>query len=343
MKKLFIVLMALSMFITGCSSTDNSQTGEETASDYKIALLTDPLGAEKFLLQAYDEFNLVAEEQGFTATHLEATDSTAWTDKARQAATEGYDLVIGIGWQAGGAFSALAEEFPNVKFAVVDTVAENTDVKSIAYNTADGAYVLGVMAANAFPNETLFGYIGNFQDQANFAYRYGFEQGVLSVIPNAEFIVNYADTYSDTAAVYNLAKQQAAAGATFIMGSVSSSANEGLYQAALDLANEGNPIYTTGLSVDQTRSDNPYIIGGLTKDTGISTRLILEEFLAGNFTGGSSLVGFKEDAFGVVHINTGDVTFTNEEIITPEVLEATNTAASAIKNGEIIIEVPLQN
>lgn len=251
--------------------------------------------------------------------------------------------MIGIGWKAAGVFEELVGEFPDTKFAVIDTVSANEEIKSVSFDTADGAYIMGVLVGNAFIDETTFGYIGNYQNQANYEYRYGYEQGLLSVIPDATVIANYADTYSDTSSVYSLAKQQAAAGATFIMGSVSSSANEGLYQAALDLAEEGKPIYTSGLSVDQTRSDNPYIVAGLTKDTGTAIKDILDEYLAGEFQGGSQILGFVDDAFCVVHINTGDVNYVNEDIITADVLAAAEAIADEMRAGNIVLEVPIES
>src|SRR5699024_4503702 len=112
--------------------------------------------------------------------------------------------------------------FPEIEFAVIDTIASNERIKSMAFNTVEGSYVMGAMVAAAFPEQKRFGYIGNFQNQSNFEYRYGFVNGVRSPIPDAELMVNFTDSYSDTTVAYNLAMQQAAAGCTFIMGSVAS-------------------------------------------------------------------------------------------------------------------------
>ena len=125
------------------------------------------------------------------------------------------------------------------------------------------------------------------------------------------------------------------------MGSVANSANQGIYTAALELAQKGTPIYTSGLSVDQTTADNPYIIGGLTKNTGVCTTAIIEEFLAGNFTGGSEILGFADNAFCVVGVSF-DANYRNEEIVTDAVLEAGQKAGEALRNGTIKLEVPLE-
>ena len=68
---------------------------------------------------------------------------------------------------------------------------------------------------------------------------------------------NYTNSYADTTLAYEYALQQQAAGCKIIMGGASSSSNAGIYQAALELADQGKTIYTTGLSIDQTKSVYP--------------------------------------------------------------------------------------
>lgn len=337
MKKFLSLLLLLTVFfslpIFGQAQTDYSQL--------KIALISDTIGTEQFILQAYNALMSAAEKHGFKATSIECTDTAAWAEKSRNAAVAGYDLLIGVGWVAAEPFSELADEFPDTSFAVIDTVASNERIRSIAFNTVEGSYVMGAMVASAFKEEKQFGYIGNFQNQSNFEYRYGFVSGLRSVIPEAQLLINFANSYSDTSVTYNLAMQQAAAGCKFIMGSVANSANQGIYQAALELAQKGTPIYTSGLSVDQTTADNPYIVTGLTKNTGIATNYIIDEFLSGQFAGGKQILGFADNAFQVVGISF-EANYRNEEIITDEVLAAGQAAAEAIRSGDVKLEVPLE-
>jgi len=316
---------------------------EEAANPYadiKIALVTDPIGNEQFLLQAYNKVKEMAEEYGFQWISLETGDSAQWEEHGRATASEGYDLVIGVGWQSGEPFSALADEFPDTTFAVIDTLAANEKVTSIGFNEAEGSYVLGVLIGTALPDEGLYGYIGNFQTQANYKYLYGYSEGIKSVNPDAEFIINYTDSYTDTGLTYEFATQQQAAGATVIMGSVASGANQGIYQAALDLAAKDTPIYTTGLSVDQTTPDNPYIVAGLLKNTGATAEYVITEYLNGTLTGGPRTLSLKENAFGVMHVTTESANYLNSDVITPEAIAASKAVADKIISGELTIVAP---
>lgn len=351
MKRLFVVLLIIFMVfsLAACNkgeqtveSGETDENGDNPYADLKIALVSQTIGTEQFILQGYNAFMDAADKYGFSAISIECPDTADWSEKTRAACVDGYDLIIGIGWYAAEPFSELADEFPETEFAVIDTIASNERIKSIAFNTSDGCYVHGAMIATAFPNDNLFGCVNNFQQQSNYEYRYGFMEGVKSVNPNAEFIHNFTNSYDDTSIAYELAVQQQAAGCTFIFGNVASSANYGIYQACLDLAEKDTPIYTSGLSVDQTTPDNPYILGGLTKDTGVCTRMIIEEFLEGEYQGGAQILGFKEGAFGVVNISTEGANYWNDEIMNEDVMKAGNAAAEAIRSGEVIIEVPLE-
>jgi basic membrane protein A and related proteins len=354
---LFALLLVFSMLISACSPTapavepiaEESPAEEAPAepevnpyADLKVALMTDPIGNEQFILQAYNRVKDLADTYGFQWISIEVGDAAEWEEGARASAAEGYDLVIGVSWMAGEPYSLLADEFPNTQFAVIDTIASNDKVTSIGFNETEGAYVLGVMVGAAFPEEEVYGYIGNFQTQANYKYRWGYVEGVKSINPNATFMYNFTDSYADTSKPYEFALQQQAAGARFIMGSVASGANEGIYQAALDLAAEGTPIYTSGLSVDQTTPDNPYIIGGLLKNTGACAEIIIMQLLDGTLEGGAQILGLKENAFGTVLVTTESANYVNTDIITEEVIAAGKAAAEKIISGELQVVAPLE-
>lgn len=343
MKK-FLSKTLLSMFFfttfIGCTSTGNSKNEEKKVSDYKIALITDTVGTEQFILQAVNKMEDLSKEYGFQWTSIECTDNSKWQENTDAVSMEGYDLVIGLGWQAGEPFSIAEEKYPDVEYAVIDTVAENANVASYGFNESEGAYVLGVMVGTAFKDEKVFGSISSFQTQATYKYRWAYEEGVKSVIPDATFVHNFTNSYSDTKVAYDFVAQQQQLGAKFIFGGVSASANEGIYSAVLDAAENGEYVYTSGLSVDQTREDNPYILGGLLKNTSSSTEKIVKDFLNGEFRGGQNILGLKENAFGVVGITTDSMNYRNNEIFTDEVIEAGKKAYTKIVNGGLVIIAP---
>ncbi len=336
---LVILASILFVFFLDTFNKKHESAAIPSKESFKVALITDPLvGNNQFIMQAYNVLLQLTEEYNLDSHHLEATNTYTWTEGTRKLCELEYDLIIGLGWQATSSFTNLALDYPDINFAVIDTPGNGDNIRGVVYDVHHSCYTLGVMLATAFPNEKVFGYIGNFKDAGNFAYESSFRQGVLSVIPNAKFAIEFASTYTDPFLVKKSAQALTKKGVRVIMASVSSSANDGVYSLALDMAKEGTPIYTTGLSVDQTSVSNPYIVGGVTKDTALATRILIEDYLHGTYINTDLTLGIAGDGFNVIHLNNKDANYRNKDIITDEVLAAGQKTLDNIANGSIIIE-----
>lgn len=337
-----LVILASVIFVIGLQFYKNkasSSNGESSNDVLKVALVTDPLfGNNQFILQAYNELLAVSSKHTLSTKHLEAPDTYTWTEGTRSLCDEGFDLIIGLGWQATASFTNLSFEYPDIQFAVVDTPGDGNNVRGVTYEVFEGCYALGAMLATAFPDEETFGYIGNFPDSGNFAYESGFRQGVLSVNSNAEFEIIFAETYSDIELVKQAAMSLIEKDVSVIMGSVSSSANEGLYQLCLEQAQIGEPIYATGLSIDQTTLDNPYIIAGVLKDTALPVRILIEELVNDTYSNTDMVLGLSDSGFGVIHMNGKDAHYRNSDIITDNVISVGQATIDGLINGTITYE-----
>ena len=331
MKKMASLILALIVVL--------SMIPTAFAEGEKIAVICDPVGTNLFLTQVVEKANELKETYGYELSIMECSDTDEWQGNYYAAVAEGYNLILGVGWQSAEYANALATEYPDAcKYAVIDTDAGNENVMSIMYNEQQAAYLMGVMAANAFPNDKLFGYIGCFDGAGSFKYRWGFAEGVKSVIPDAEFIFNFTNSYSDTAIAYEYAKQQQAAGATYIFGGAAA-CNEGIFQAALELAEAGTPIYSIAQDADATTPDNPYILSAQLKNTGVSAGYIIEAFLNDTMTLGLTEQALVDNAIGATHV-TNDGIYLNAEILTPEVIDACKAVVEQIISGELVLTVP---
>lgn len=339
---LLVTLVLTVSTAAGCAGQKQPAEGsaDEAKKGFKMAMISSEIGSEAFNLNAYNAMKAASETYGFKCISVECTDTTAWEENTMALSEEGYDLIVGVGWNTAEPIAKAADLFPDTKYAVIDTVCSNDKVTSITFREEEGAYVQGVMLAAAFPEDELFGYVCSYQTQATYKYRYGYEQGIKSMNPDAQLIYNYVNSYSDTSMVYEYAMQQRAAGCNVVIGGVSSAANSGIYQACLELAALGTPIYTTGLSIDQTTADNPYILGGLLKNTGDCMMQVIEAYINGTLTGGEQPGGLKENAFGVVSVTTTAENYRNKEILTDEVIQTGKAAAEKIISGKVTIDVP---
>ena len=236
--------------------------------------------------------------------------------------------------------SAHADDPPGdgIAFAVIDTDAGSDKVASYSYNEEQAAYLMGAMAGYCFPNETKFGYIGCFEGSGSFKYRWGFMEGVKSVVPDAQITFNYTNSYADPAPAYEFAKQQQAQGCTYSFGGAVAG-NEGIFNAALELAEEGKYIYSIGQDTDMTREDNPYILSSQLKNTGGTAGIIIDAFFDGSLENGLHVLEMKDGAIGATHI-TAEGAYLNSEILTDEVIAQCKAVADAISSGDLVLEMP---
>ncbi|MBQ8973540.1 MAG: BMP family ABC transporter substrate-binding protein [Clostridia bacterium] len=305
----------------------------------RVAVICDPVGTNLFLTQVVDKANELKDTYGYDLSVMECSDTDEWQSNYRAAVAEGYDLIVGVGWQSAEYANEMATDYPDAaKYAVIDTDAGNDNVMSISYNEEQAAYLMGVMAGYAFPDEEIYGYIGAFEGAGSFKYRWGFCEGVRSVNPDAKFIFNFTNSYSDAAPAYNYAKQQNAAGATYIFGGAAA-CNEGIFQAALELADSGNPIYSIAQDADATTPDNPYILSSQLKNTGVTMQFILDSYFSDSMTMGLTVQELKDGAIGATHITNPGI-YLNEEILTPEVIAACQAVVDQIVSGELVLEMP---
>lgn len=342
----FLLCFAL-LFLVACSKLDwdvpqpssASLVGNRQVSELKIGLISNPWEENNaFVQQAQTSFIDMAELYGFTGTIREVSGDSQeeWEEATLFFCEEGYDLLLGIGWQCNDSFSTLQGSFEEIDFVVIDDISPNEKVKSITFEVLEGAYILGALLAAAFPEEDFFGYVGNYDNITNGEYRYGYLQGLQSVNENAQVVSRYVNSYVDAEKAYEMAMELVEEDMAVIMACVSSVANEGIYQAALESAEKGKPFYTTGISVDQTTEENPYIISGMTKNTGYAVEKLLTDYVNERFTANHWKLGITEHACSVILVTTTVGNYRNEAILSDTVLQQGQNAYREIMVGEVI-------
>ncbi|MDD4074578.1 MAG: BMP family ABC transporter substrate-binding protein [Eubacteriales bacterium] len=366
MRKLFILLLAFSMLascLAGCAApaaapapaaepaapaaepaapaAEPAAPAEEPAEKARIAVICDTVGTNLFLTQVVDMVKAQADKYGYEYSVMECADTDEWQSNYEASVVEGYNLIVGVGWQSAEYAAAMADAYPDAaKYAVIDTDAGSDNVTSVMYNEEQAAYIMGVMAGAAFPTEKVYGYIGCFEGAGSWKYRWGFMEGVKSINPEADFIFNWTNSYTDTSIAYEYAKQQQAAGCTYIFGAAAA-ANEGIFQAALELAKDGKYIYSCAQDADATTPDNPYILSAQLKNTGVTMGWIIDQYFAGTLTPGLTEQKLVDNAIGATHITNPGV-YRNTDILTDDVVATCKKAVDDIVSGTLVLSIPAE-
>lgn len=351
MKKLSGLLLTLIVLLglAACGSDEGVSTsmvdsppgtGSQYAvnpADAKIAIICEPVGAEQFLLQVTEAAKESSAKYGFEYSVMECPGDDDFMNNARAAVFEDYTLIIGVGWKSADAISAVAEEYPDkAKYAIIDTLVEDLNVTSIKFLMSEPCYVLGVLEAACFPDEDVYGVVGAFQNQTTYEQRYGYFEGVKSVNPDAKFIQNFVGSYTDPATARELALQQMGQGCKVICAMAATACNEGILSLAKERPGE---LYTSSQEVDWTTEENPYIMSGMLKNTGVVTHWIIDGYFAGDLPAGHQTLGLSTGAVGVIHVTTESANY-RPDYVTDEAIALAKEAAEKIISGELVIEVP---
>src|SRR5690349_5242119 len=108
----------------------------------------------------------------------------------RAFAERGYDLVIGVGFAQGPIMQAVAKDYPNIHFAIIDGVSELPNVASLVFKEHEGSYLVGILAAKESKTGTI-GFLGGMDIGLIHRFAKGYEEGAKSVNPKIRVIENY--------------------------------------------------------------------------------------------------------------------------------------------------------
>lgn len=113
----------------------------------------------------------------------------------------------------------VAEQFPNVKFTVIDAVIDLPNVQSVTFKENEGSFLVGMIAGLASESGKI-GFIGGMDIPLIRRFQVGYEQGANYVRGDLEFIENYVGTtpsaWNDPIKAAEMAKSQYARGVDII-------------------------------------------------------------------------------------------------------------------------------
>lgn len=249
---------------------------------------------------------------------------------ARQFLTRKFGYIVFHGTQYNNTVVELAEEFPNTTF-IFGTSSEILGPNVVTYQpaTEEPGYLAGIIAGMATKTNKI-GIVGPVDGGDAAQYNRGYWLGVKSVNPDAEISVAHTGSYADFTKAGELAKAFINDGFDMLAGS----AQQGLgaLQAVAQFPDQ--EVYWMGTS--EIHFQDPAgskLLAACTYKYQPIFRAVVEAEAAGRKMG--------NEVFWLT-IPNGGFTFSTAddkpEIITPEILEAVQTATDALKDGSLTID-----
>lgn len=287
-------------------------------------------GAHRGLMRARDEL-------GVAVRFTEPGDGTDRESALRQLASQGYDLVIGVGFLFTDDTRKLAAEFPGVKFACVDySVVPGqppppANLVGLRFREHEGSFLVGAVAGLTTRTRTV-GFVGGMQIPLIRKFEAGYTAGVKHVCPDCRVLAAYAGTepkaFTDPVLGRELAAAQYNAGADIIYHA-SGKTGSGVFQAARE-----RQRMVIGVDSDQFAEAPCCTLTSMIKKVDVMVYETIAQVVAGEFRGGILEFGLAEDGVGYVYDDN------NRGMLRPEVAARVDQLAADIVAGRI--QVPSQ-
>jgi basic membrane protein A len=318
MKKLLTSLVAA----VACYATVAS------AAEIKPAIVYD-LGGKfdrSFNQSAHEGAEKYKKDTGTNYRDFEIQNDSQREQAMRNFARRGMNPIIVIGFSQATALEKIAKEFPKTDFAIVDSVVDLPNVKSILFKEDQGSFLVGILAAMASKTHKV-GFVGGMDIPLIRKFACGYEQGVKYADPNTQVFENMTGTtgaaWNDPVKGGELAKSQFDRGADVVYHAAGGT-GVGVLQAAADAGKLG-----IGVDSNQNGLHPGHVLTSMLKRVDIAVYKTLESAANDNWKSGVEVLGLKE---GGVDWALDD---NNAKLITPEMKDAVKAAKEKIIDGSL--------
>jgi basic membrane protein A and related proteins len=272
-------------------------------------------GAEKF-----------KSDTGIDFRDFEVTNDTQREQALRRFAKDGFSPIVAVGFGQAEPLQKVAAEFPNTKFAIIDSVVDKPNVQSITFREEQGSFLVGLLAAKASKTGKV-GFVGGMDIPLIRKFGCGYVQGVKYANPQAEVFQNMTGTtgaaWRDPVKGGELARSQIDRGADVVYAAAGAT-GLGVLRAAADAGKLG-----VGVDSNQDALFPGKILTSMMKRVDIATYKTFADAKAGTWKAGASVLGLKED--GVAYSLDDD----NKTLITADMKSAVDAAKADIVSGKI--------
>ena len=341
---LFVLLIAVAMMVGACQPAAAPAAEEPAAEEapmeeapaeeapaeeapmvegLSFAMVTDEagLGDEGFNDAAWEGMTQSEAEFGAEIKVVESREQAEYVPNFSMLAEQEEDLIVAVGFLLQAAVAEVAPQYPDARFALVDTCTDEPNVACIQFKEEEGSFLVGAIAG--LMTETgKVGFVGGRESDLLKKFESGYKAGVMTTNPDAEVLVSYTGTFADPALGKEMANAQYDQSADVVY-EVAGLTGTGVIEAA----KERNLMV---IAVDRDKNylapDN--VITSMLKDVGRGVYEVGKMVATDTFKGGEYRYGVKEGGIGFS--TTGD-------LCPPEVFATAESLKQMIIDGSLMV------
>ena len=276
------------------------------------------MGAERF-----------RQETGISFLEFEITNEAQREQALTRMASRGANVIVAVGFNFASPLGQVAQDFPDTKFVIIDSVVELPNVRSVVFKEHEGSFLVGMAAAMASETGRI-GFVGGMDIPLIRNFRHGYEQGARYVNPDVQVISNMT---GDTPAAWNdptkgaeLARSQFDRGADVVYHAAGGT-GLGVLQAAADQGKLG-----IGVDSNQNYLHPGSVLTSMLKRVDVAVYNAFRDARSGQLEAGVMSLGLAENGVGYAFDDF------NRDLITPEMQAAMEDAKARIIAGDLVVQ-----
>lgn len=289
-----------------------SPTSGDTTIDVAVVFGLGGLGDLSFNDAAMAGLQRAADKYGsdFSFVFTEPEDPGEVNTALEDYASEGYDLIIAIGFSTVWGVYESAMNHPSQDFLLIDAYVDLPNVASVAFREHEGSFLAGALAAMVTETNTI-GVLAALDIPLLNKFRSGFEQGARYIMPSINIIAEYSpdpsnpfgDPYGGYIVANNILNQgadiiYAAAGFTGI----------GVFFAIAEADSSGDRVYAIGVDSNQDYFFPGLILTSMLKRLDVAVETQIDAKFDDSWVPGYIELGLAENGVGIT-----DMEYTQEE------------------------------
>jgi basic membrane protein A len=324
-----LALGVVSGLLTACGGTEGPTGGggETPEPQLRVALVLPGSADDKgFNQAAYEALPILEQRFGAETAYSENTPVNEFEQAFRDYAEQGFDVVIGQGFEFGEVATKVAPDYPDTIFLVTNNPdVQGPNLQGLQPASWEAAYLAGVAAGTVSRSGKVGGIAGQ-EFPVIVAQMEAFKLGVLAVNPDADVRLTYLGTFEDVEKAKETARAMIDDGAD-VLYHIADAAGLGVIQAAQEAG-----IWAIGWGKDQNEVAPETVFTSQIVD---QTAMIVDGVQAivdGTFDGKPRTFGLDSDVLGLAPIRA------LPDDLASEVEAAVADAEAKILSGET--EVP---
>ncbi len=333
--QLALLFAAGTAILAGCGSGASTTTPASTSPTPSTTAGGKPItvgivfdsggrGDKSFNDSAYAGLEKAVKDLGVQEKTVDSKSEKDYEPNLTEMADAGCDVVFAVGLSQSNALTTVAPKYPNIKFAIIDNVVDQPNVRSIVFSEEQGSFLAGYLAALVDKTGKI-GFVGGKSIDLIKKFETGYRAGALTVNPKIDVSAKYTESWDDTA----LGKASATVlfnGGADVVYHAAGRCGLGVIDAAKDAGK-----YAIGVDSDQDDVAPGSVLTSMIKRVDEAVYQTIKDVKDGTFAPGTKKYDLKANGVGL-----SDFKNTKDKIGQANI-DKVNKVAEDIKSGKIVV------